>query len=292
MRIFILGAKGLLGTALQKEFADHEVIAYDRAELDVTNFLLLKTEIENIKPEIIINCVAWNDVDGAETEENQMKNSGINRAMLLNCEVVRELAKVTKRLNIPLVTFSTDHVFDGENPKGYTEKDTPNPVNAYARSKFCGEIALQEEADKFYLVRTSRLYGPKPLSGQAKPSFVLMMMELGKKDKELKIVNEEPGAFTYAKDLATAIKKLIMERYPYGIYHLTNSGWATWYECTLEIFKYLNIEILTKPVSRSDFPRKVHLPKFSILLNTKGPKLRDWKEALYEFLDAHESSSQ
>lgn len=292
MKVLILGAKGLLGTALQKEFSDHEVIAYDREELDVTNFPVLNNEIGQLHPDIIINCVAWNDVDGAEDEAENSKRGKIDRAMMLNCEVVRELAKITKILNIPLVTFSTDHIFDGENPAGYTEKDMPSPGNAYAQSKYCGEVALPKETDKFYLVRTSRLYGPKPPSEQAKPSFVLMMVELGKGNQEIKIVNEEPGAFTYAKDLAAAIKKLIIEKYPYGIYHLVGSGSATWYECAKEIFsarggsaaggKYLEVKLI--PVSRADLPRKVNLPKFSILLNTKGPKLRDWKAALHDFL--------
>lgn len=285
MKILILGAKGLLGEQLQKTFSDHEVIAYDREELDVTNFSLLKSEIENLNPEIVINCVAWNDVDGAEREEATTMNNGVNRAMILNCAVVRELAKKTKYLGIPLVTFSTDNVFgEGE----HAEKDTPRPLNAYGRSKYCGERALQEETDLFYLIRTTRLYGPKPRSALAKSSFVLRMIELAKDKTELRVVDQEPGNFTYVKDLAERIRSLIEESRPYGIYHVVADGAVTWYECAREIFTYLGRhDVVVQPVLRKDFPRPAHTPEHGVFVNTKLPPLRDWKSALHEFLDEY-----
>lgn len=298
MKILILGAKGLLGEALQKTFADQEVVAYDRDDLDVTNFPLLKSKIIKLKSETIINCVAWNDVDGAEKELENGKGGGVDRAVLLNARVPEELARISKELGITFVTYSTDHVFDGENSAGYSENDAPNPVNAYGKSKALGEKAVQENGEKFYLIRTSRLYGAKPSSPAAKTSFVLGMIELAKKNKELKVVDEEPGAFTYVEDLAEATRKLIEEKFPYGIYHLTNSGAVTWYECARMIFQYLNaslepsrkVAILLKTVSRSEFPRTAKMPKYSILINTKFPQLRDWNEALREFLKSQVSS--
>ncbi len=284
MKVLILGAKGLLGEALQKIFEDHETIVYDREELDVTDFTKLRLEITRLQPEVIISCVAWNDVDSAEAEEGRENSGGLNRARFVNCDVPRELAERSRKLGIIFVTYSTDHVFDGENPAGYREDDQPNPVNAYGRSKYCGEQAVQAVGGKSYIIRTSRLYGHKPRSPAAKLNFVLRMIELSKANKELSSVHEEPGVFTYVKDLAETTMKLILEKYPYGIYHLTNSGAVTWYECAREIFRYLNIEIKLKPAGRRDFPRPARTPKHSILQNTKFPPLRNWKDALHDFL--------
>lgn len=287
MKVLILGAKGLLGEALQKAFAAHDVLARDREELDVTDFVRLRSEIARLSPDAAINCVAWNDVDGAEAEAERGGAHARDRARLLNCDVVKELAKICSAAHLPLVTYSTDHVFNGEKTTGYTEDDRPNPINAYGRSKACGEAALQEETSDFYLVRTSRLYGPKPRSPHAKSSFVLRMVELGAHNTQISVVDEEPGAFTFVKDLAEATKKIVEEKFPYGVYHLTADGAATWFECAKEIFDFLGMEIKLTPVRRKDFPRPAPIPACSILLNTKFPRLRDWKDALYDFLSTY-----
>ena len=279
MKVLILGAKGLLAGALQKVFANEEVVAYDREELDVTDFAALREAIEKIKPAVIINCVAWNDVDGAE------KNP--SGARLLNCEVVRELAISAKDLGITFVTYSTDVVFDGEKQSGYREDDMPNPLNEYGKSKRTGEEAVEQVGGKYYLIRTSRLYGPMPVSPGAKKSFVFIMMDLAKKNPELRVVNEEPAALTNVADLAAATQQLVEEKYPYGIYHFTNSGFGTWYDYAKEIFAILGESVKLIPVTRAEFPRPAPSPRCGILLNTKFPPLRDWRVALNEFLLEH-----
>lgn len=273
-----------MGGALQKSFARHETISYDREDLDVTDFVKLRGELARLSPDVVINCVAWNDVDGAEAEAEGAKFGQIDRAMLLNCDVVREVAKICASQDITLVTYSTDNVFSGEKSGGYVEEDNPCPINAYGRSKACGEIALKEEMNNFYLIRTSRLYGEKPTSGNAKISFVSRMIELGEKNKELSVVNEEPGAFTYAADLSEATKKLIEDKFPFDIYHLISDGAVTWFECAREIFACLGMEVSLRPVQRKDYLRSAPVPKHSILINTKFPHLRNWKTALQDFL--------
>lgn len=277
MTVALLGAKGLLGEALQAVFAGHDVRGYDREELDVTDFSRLRDELARVRPDVVLNCVAWNDVDGAETKQEA--------AELLNTRVPRELAKISQSLEAVLVHYSTDNVFDGNNPSGYAEDALPNPVNAYGRTKYGGEIGVREEAQKYYLIRTSRLYGKVPSSAIAKPSFVMRMIELGKTRTEISVVNEEPGAFTYARDLAVATRQILEEQLPFGIYHRTADGVATWYECAVEIFKYLNLSITVKPILRKDFPRAARVPASSVLLSTKLPPLRSWRDALHEFLD-------
>ena len=279
MKILILGAKGLLGGALQKVFANEEVAAYDREELDVTDFAALRESVQKIKPAVIINCVAWNDVDGAE------KNPA--GARLLNCEVVKELATIVKDLGIILVTYSTDVVFDGEKQNGYSEDDIPNPINEYGKSKRAGEEAVEKVGGQYYIIRTSRLYGPMPVSAGAKKSFVFIMLDLAKKNQELRVVNEEPAALTNVADLAMATKQLIEEKYPYGIYHLVNSSFGTWCDYAREIFAILKESVKLIPVTRAEFPRPAPSPRCGILLNTKFPPLRDWRVALKEFLLEH-----
>lgn len=277
MKAVILGAKGLLGEALTAAFAGDEVNSYDREELDVTDFARLREELARVRPEVVLNCVAWNDVDGAETKQEI--------AELLNARVPRELAKITRAIDSVLVHYSTDNVFDGNILSGYDEQALSSPVNAYGRSKFGGETGVREEAQKYYLIRTSRLYGTKPSSSIAKPSFVVRMVELGLTQKEISVVNEEPGAFTYAKDLAAATRQIIDEKRPFGIYHRTADGAATWYECAVEIFKYLKLPVAVTPILRKDFPRRCRVPASSVLLTTKLPPMRDWRIALHEFLD-------
>lgn len=281
MKILIFGAKGLLGGALQQVFKDEEVIAYDREELDVTDFASLQAEIKKIQPAVIINCVAWNDVDDAE------KNPA--GAQLLNSEVVRELARIAKDLGIIFVTYSTDAVFDGEKRTGYREDDVPNPINEYGKSKRAGEEVLEKVGGQYYLIRTSRLYGSMPKSPDAKKSFVFLMMDLAKKNNELRVVNEEPGALTNVLDLAEATRELISQKYPYGVYHLINSGFGTWYQYAREIFAILGQSVKLIPVTRVEFPRPAPSPRYSILLNTKFPPLRDWRVALKDFLLARQN---
>lgn len=276
MKVLILGAKGLLGGALQQVFRDEEVIAYDREELDVTDFAAVREEIEKIRPDVIINCVAWNDVDGAE------KNPA--SAGLLNSDVPRELAGIAKDSGIIFVTYSTDAVFGGEKSTGYNEDDAPNPINEYGRSKRAGEEAVEKVGGNYYIIRTSRLYGPLPVSTGAKKSFVFIMLDLAKKNSELRVVNEEPAALTNVLDLAKATRELLEKKYPYGIYHLTNNGYGTWYDYAREIFAILGQSVKLIPVTRAEFPRPAPSPKYSILLNTKFPPLRDWRVALREFL--------
>ncbi len=275
-KVLILGSRGMLGGELLKVFGS-DAIGWDREDVDVTQVESLKLKVESLKPSAIINCVAYNDVEAAEEK--------VSIANLLNSEVPGNLAIICKDLNIPLVHFSTNYVFDGEQGE-YTELDTPNPQSIYAKSKYLGEMAVSENCEKFYIVRTSVLFGKMGESALAKKSFVDLMLEKSNIVDTIKVVNDEINSVTYAADLALAVKVLLSQQFDFGIYHLTNLGSASWYDFAKEIFSIANKKITLIPVSSTEFPRKARRPKKSVLLNTKFIEFRPWQEALNEFLEA------
>jgi dTDP-4-dehydrorhamnose reductase len=194
------------------------------------------------------------------------------------------LAKSLSAAGGILVHYSTDYVFKGDKKRGYREDDRPDPQSAYALSKYLGEQAVQENADNFYLIRLSRLFGRPAASQGAKKSFVQIMLELAQTKPEVNAVDEELDCPTYAPDLARRTREIIDQRKPLGIYHVTNSGGCTWYDFAREIFTSKNISVKLNPVPASFFPRPAVRPKYSILLNTKLPSMRSWQEALKEFI--------
>jgi len=274
-KILILGAKGMLGGQLKRTFS--KALGWDRQDIDITQNDDLRQKIKDltVKPSVIINCVAYNNVDEAEQKKDL--------AFKLNFEVVGNLAEICRDLDITLVHFSTNYIFDGEKGE-YQEDDIPHPLSVYGESKFKGEQALQKTWHKFYLIRTAVLFGPPGESDLSKKSFVEVMLNLSKENNVIKAVDNEINSLTYAVDLAEAVKKLILEKQPFGIYHITNSGQASWYDYAKEIFKILKKNVKLKPVLASALPRKALRPAKALLLNTKLPPLRLWREALKEFL--------
>jgi|ERR1051326_5723506 dTDP-4-dehydrorhamnose reductase len=277
-KILILGAKGMLGGQLLKVFAG-DAVGWDREDLDVTDFKKLESKLLEVMPGAVINCVAYNDVDGAETKKEL--------ALKLNAEVPGELARICNNQNIPIVHFSTNYVFNGEKGE-YKEDDQPNPLSVYAESKYQGEMAVQNNTVKFYLVRTAVIFGPKGESELSKKSFVDLMLSLVNNSPVVKAVADEINSITYVVDLAGQIKLLLSRKLPFGIYHVTNYGQASWYDFSKEIFRDSNKVVEVLPVSSAEFRRPAVRPKKAVLVNTKLPQLRSWQEALAEFLKAHQ----
>lgn len=282
MKILILGAQGNLGQQLVKTFeSDNNVIAWDRSEVDITDKELLQKKIGDIKPELIINAVAYNAVDKCEEDEE------FAIAKKINTDAPGFLAEIALSLNAILVHYSSDYVFAGQDEKGYEESDQPDPVNNYGETKFLGEkniIALSGKGLKWYLIRTSKLFGPKGESEYSKPSFFDTMISLSKSREELDVVDEEESCFTYTIDLAKATRELIDNDEGYGIYHIVNSGPCTWYGAVKALFRLSGINIKVNAVTSDKFSRPAKRPKYSVLLNTKIKPLRNWQDALKEYL--------
>lgn len=316
-KLLILGSSGMLAADLIKVFkadkkyqpkADkpraYKITAWDREDLDITNEEAVNKKISKLKPDIIINAAAYTAVDKCETE--------FDKALLINGYALRFLSEAALKIGAILVHYSTDYVFNGENPKGYKENDEPNPVSAYGQSKFVGEqMILLTEANsfdgcggcalnrggcakaaskvkpfKYYLIRTSWLYGR---NGK---NFVDTMISLGQKLSELKVVNDQFGKPTCTLDLAKKTREIIEKKLPFGIYHFTNETGKkgiSWYEFAREIFRIKKMKIKIKPVTTKEFygadkTRLAKRPKYSMLISTKLPQVRDWKRALKDYL--------
>jgi dTDP-4-dehydrorhamnose reductase len=274
MKVLILGAQGSLGQTFVDLYHDHEVTAWDRDELDITDEQATGNRIQELKPELIINCAAYNAVDKAEEDRATAES--------INGYAVGYIAKAAADIDALMVQYSTGQVFDGKNSAGYNEDDKTNPINAYGRSKLLGELELREKTEKFYLIRTCWLYG-KPAAG--KKSFTDIMLEMSEKGQDINAVLNEFGNPTYVKDLAQATRALIEEKKPWGVYHLTNSGVASRYDWAKEIFNLKGLKSTLNHVDASYFTRPAARPTYEVLNNTKFIELRPWTEALREYLE-------
>lgn len=270
MKILVTGANGMLGQDLCPILEDegYEVVETTSSDLDVTNLSQVKEKLSKEKPDLVIHCAAYTNVDKAEEE--------LKETTLINETGAENVAKVCSDINATLIYISTDYVFDGEKNSPYTPEDKTNPLNNYGKTKLGGEKAVQKYCKKYYIVRTSWLYGHHG------KNFVETMISL--KDKpELKVVDDQIGCPTWTVDLSNAIAELIEEEPEYGIYHICSSGETSWYNFAKEIFNQINAKVNIKPCKTEEFPRPAKRPKYSIMDN-QGV-CRDWKAALKDYLN-------
>jgi dTDP-4-dehydrorhamnose reductase len=284
MNILVLGAKGNLGTQIQKEFSpENNVISFDKKELDLLDFFAVEKKLNSLSLDLIINCAAYNNVDKCEGDKEIW-----NLALKLNAELPELLANIALKNKIKLLHYSSDYVFGKENrSEPYLEYEVPNPINKYGYSKYMGEKGLEKLEARgldYYLIRTSKLFGPQGYSQESKSSFFDIMLKLSEREEILKVVDDEISAFTYTQDLAKYTKHLTDNNYPIGVYHLINKGQATWYQGACELFKILKKDVKLEASLASDFPRPAQRPHYSVLANTKTKPLPYWKQALRNYL--------
>lgn len=275
MKVLVTGSTGMLGKELINVLKDeYEVKGVSSKDFDIRN---LNETIEGIKefnPEVVIHTAAFTDVDGSEHKKDL--------AYKVNSIGTRNVAVACNITNSSLLYISTDYVFDGKKGSPYYEYDKPNPINVYGKTKYLGEVYVRDLLNKFYIVRTSWLYGPYG------SNFVDTMLQLAENKDEIKVVDDQVGSPTYTLDLSLAIKKLIKEP-RYGIYHLTNSGHCSWYEFAKQIFKEMNLDVKLTPIKTEESGRPAKRPKFSVLKNYNWEvegfkKLRHYKDALKNYL--------
>ncbi|ASJ05729.1 dTDP-4-dehydrorhamnose reductase [Thermococcus barossii] len=281
MRVAIIGANGQLGTDLVKVFGEDPsfgVIPLTHKDLDVTVPETLKV-LKELKPDVIINTAAYVRVDDAELYPE--------KAFAVNAIGALNVARVASEIDAINVYISTDYVFDGEKGEPYTEEDAPNPVNVYGASKYAGEIFTRNYSKKHYIVRIASLYGKAGASGKS-GNFVNWVIEKVKQGEELKIVNDQFMNPTYAVDVARVLREFLKIQPEWGIYHVVNTGYCSWYEFAKTIFTMLEWEVLIKPIKSSELGRIAKRPKFSALENRKitelGLRMPSWKKALKEYL--------
>ena len=274
-KVLVLGAKGTLGGQLMRLCP--EATGWDREDVDVLDPSALRARLDGLEfvPSAVVNCVAFNDVDGAEDRPD--------RAFALNTEFPGRLAQWTKEKGVRLVHYSTNYVFDGVLGE-YRESDAPAPLSAYGRSKWRGEQLVAEFGGQWYVVRTAVIFGPKGESELSKKSFVDLMLDLAAKRDTIEAVADEVNSMTYAVDLAAGTRDLLQAAPPSGIYHVTNGGSASWFDFAREIYRIAGKSTTVLPVPSTRFPRKAKRPACAVLRNTLLPPLRPWQEALADFL--------
>lgn len=286
MKILVTGVKGQLGYDVVNELTrrGHEAVGVDIEEMDITDSVSVNRVITEANPEGVIHCAAWTAVDLAE--------DNIDKVRLVNATGTENIAKVCKSLDIKMIYISTDYVFNGEGTH-YWEPDDRNrePLNAYGQTKYEGELAVENNLEKFFIVRIAWVFG---VNGK---NFIKTMLNLGKSHDKLTVVCDQIGSPTYTYDLARLLVDMI-ETDRYGYYHATNEGICSWFEFACEIFKqaaemgyseYDADHLSVLPVTADNYPTKARRPSNSRMskekLTANGfTKLPTWQDALHRYL--------
>ena len=279
MRVVVVGARGQLGAAIVHEFSPHhEVTALGRADLDITDDGAVAEAIARLRPDAIVNCAAYNNVDLAEDAPIDALNG--------NAMGVRALARAARDAGAVLVHYSTDFVFDGTASSPYVETDRPNPRSTYAASKLMGEwLAL--DAPRGYVLRVESLFGHAPGVTGTKGS-VAGIVDAMRAGREVKVFEDRTVSPTFVVDGARATRALVETSAAPGLYHCVNSGDCTWLAFAQEAARLLGVSARLVPIRMEDVTLRAARPKFSALSNAKlasaGISMPPWQDALARFL--------
>lgn len=277
MKVLVTGVNGQLGFDVVNELKKrgHDAIGVDVKEMDITDPVAVNKVIGEADVEAVIHCAAYTAVDAAE--DNKEICSKVNGYGTEN------IAKVCKQMDIKMIYISTDYVFSGEGERSWEPEDERNPLNTYGQSKYEGELAVQSNLDKYYIVRIAWVFG---VNGN---NFIKTMLSLGKTRDMLTVVDDQIGSPTYTKDLAVLLVDMV-ETDKYGIYHATNEGFCSWYEFACEIFKQAGMDhVKVTPVDSSAYITTAKRPKNSRMNKNKLQEngfalLPTWKDALDRYL--------
>lgn len=275
MKILITGASGQLGNELRElleEKIPGQTIYTDREELDLTDAKAVETFVVNNDITHIVNCAAYTAVDKAEDQKRE--------CALINTDAVKNLALAADASGAKIIHISTDYVFDGTNHRPYRESDKVNPISQYGTTKRKGETALLALAPESIIIRTAWLYSSHG------NNFVKTMLRLADSQKEVRVVSDQIGTPTYARDLACAILKVLQShQWVAGIYHFTDEGAASWYDFAHAIFRIAGKKVKLVPIPTEDFPTPASRPAYSILDRSRikatyGVEIPHWEESL------------
>ena len=274
MKILLTGSEGQLGTDFRLVCGEkHRITAHD-LDLDIRDRRVVAERVREVSPDLVVNAAAYTDVDGAESDELE--------AFRVNALGVQNLALACQAGDIPLLHVSTDFVFNGEGTLPLTEYDRPDPRGVYGRSKYAGECYVTALLDRYYICRTSWLFGV------AGCNFVKTMLRLGQEKGTVQVVCDQEGCPTYSRDLAAKLLEII-ETGAFGIYNVSNSGSATWFEFAREIFEIAGMDVEVSPITAEECGSPAPRPAYSVMrglaLELAGiPPMRHYREALADFI--------
>jgi dTDP-4-dehydrorhamnose reductase len=276
MRLLVTGAAGMLGTDVVAAAAAHDVVALARADLDITDADAVRAAVRDTKPDAIINCAAWTDVDGAEAHEAA--------ATAINGDGAGHLAAAASEAGAHIVHVSTDYVFGGDATEPYPENAPTGPIGAYGRSKLAGERAVEDGAPSAHaIVRTAWVFGPHG------KNFVDTMLRVGPERGEVTVVDDQLGCPTYTGHLAKALIA-VAEHRAHGVLHVAGGGRCTWFDLAVATFAEAGLEVTVQRGSSADLARPAPRPAYSVLGSTRSdaPTLPSWREGLKAHLIARE----
>ena len=271
-KIIVTGCNGQLGRAVNLEFQNNpevEFVNTDVGELDITNIDMVMELAREVKPYAIINCAAHTGVDACEDEWD--------KAYKINAIGPRNLSIAASETGAKMIHVSTDYVFNGKADRPYTEFDKPDPQGAYGVTKLAGENMVRDFADRYFILRTAWLY-------RDGKNFVKTMLRLSENNDKVRVVGDQVGSPTSAKELAAAIARLIFTE-NYGIFHATCEGNCSWAQFAEEIFKMAGKKTVVEAITTEEFGAKAPRPAYSILENymlklTTDYRFADWHDAL------------
>ena len=276
MRVLVTGVKGQLGYDVMNELAKrgYEGVGVDVDEMDITDARKGDEVITKAQVDKVVHCAAYTAVDAAE--------DNVELCRRVNAEGTENIAKVCKRLDLPMVYLSTDYVFDGEGERPWEPDDERDPLNVYGQTKYEGELAVERNLDKYFIVRIAWVFG---VNGK---NFIKTMLNLAQNHDTITVVDDQVGSPTYTYDLARLLVDMI-ETEKYGRYHATNEGLCTWYEFAKEIFRQAGVDVKVVPVTSEQFQAKAKRPHNSRMnkdkLEAMGfQRLPSWQDALSRYL--------
>ncbi len=276
MKILVTGVKGQLGYDVVREGESRglEMFGTDVDNMDITDAGQVKQVIEAYKPDAVIHCAAYTAVDAAEDNQELCRK--------INVDGTRNIAEVCKSMDIPMMYFSTDYIFNGQGENFWKEDDEKQPLNVYGQTKYEGELAVQELIQKYFILRISWVFG---VNGN---NFIKTMLRLGKERGAVGVVSDQIGSPTYTYDLAKLVVDMIQTD-KYGAYHVTNDGICSWYEFACEIFKQAGLDVKVTPLTTAEYPAKAARPFNSRmskdkLINAGFDMLPGWQDALDRYL--------
>ncbi len=285
MRVLVTGAKGQLGYDVMNELAKrgHEGIGVDVEEMDITKPELVEKVITESNVDVVMHGAAYTAVDAAEDNEELCRR--------INAYGTENIAKVCKKLDLPMVYISTDYVFDGQGERPWEPDDDRDPLNVYGQTKYEGELAVQNNLEKFFIVRIAWVFG---VNGK---NFIKTMLNLSKNHDTITVVNDQIGSPTYTYDLARLLVDM-METDKYGFYHATNEGLCSWYEFAVEIFRQAGIEMNVIPVTSAEYKTAKAKRPFNSRMNKDKldamgfERLPAWQDALSRYLEILKSMEE